>query len=154
LRSRKDFFIGLGLGIIFVSIIWLASLQAKPEDNAVITRAKELGMVFPKDLGVPEAPFVDPAAHAGAEENFSLDTPEIPRTPLEEKIQHYTVRSGTSAKAVAVDLENLGVIEDADLFIDDLTKMQLTARIKARDYKFDITYGPLDIYTVIRELTR
>ena len=130
MRSRKDFFIGLGLGIIFVSIIWLASLQAKPEDNAVITRAKELGMVFPKDLGVPEAPFVDPAAHAGAEENFSLDTPEIPRTPLEEKIQHYTVRSGTSAKAVAVDLENLGVIEDADLLSTSLQKCSLQQESK------------------------
>lgn len=154
MRSLKDFFLGLGLGLIFVSIIWIVTLQGAVEDNKVITRAKELGMVFPKDLGTPEA--VIPATTPMADQVESVNSEAPPETEqvVKERIQNFTVMTGSNARSIANELENLGIIEDADILVDELTKMQLTARIKARSYRFDVTYGPLDVYTVIKELTR
>lgn len=154
MRSHKDFFLGLGLGLIFVALLWIVSLQAGISDNVVITKAKELGMVFPKDIGLPKVSDLD--INEVIEDSLEVDQPvEIPVVkPIEEKHQRFTIAPGSSARVIANDLANLGVIEDADIFVNELTKMQLTGKIKARSYNFNVTSGPLDIYFVIREITK
>lgn len=154
MRSQKDFFLGLGLGLIFAAFVWIVTSLGPVDDAKIITKAKELGMVFPKDLGEPQPVVANTDANNVpneeiANKNISSLTPEEPL-----KLLNFTIKPGTSAKAVANDLKKAGIIADSNLFIDEITKMQLTDKIKAKSYNFDLTNGPLDIYLVIREITK
>jgi len=160
MKSYKDFLLGLGLGLIFAALFWIVSLHSPVSDNDVIQRAQELGMVFPKDLGAPQTVLATTELANEVEdevvnENTTSSKEEIivVKSP-EEKIVNYTVNRGSSAKQVADELYALGVISDADQLVEELKKMQLTAKVKARKLKFDVANGPVELYAVIRELTK
>lgn len=154
MRSQKDFFLGLGLGLIFAASVWMVASLGPVDDAKIITKAKELGMIFPKDLGEPQPIVASTDINYEPDEEISnKDNSGItPTKPV--KLLSFTIKPGTSAKAVANDLGKAGIIDDADHFVDELTKMQLTDKIKAKSYSFDLTHGPLDIYLVIREITK
>lgn len=160
MKSYKDFLLGLGLGLIFAALFWIVSLHSPVSDNDVIQRAQELGMVFPKDLGAPQTvlattELANEVENEVVNENTTSSKEEIivVKSP-EEKIVNYTVNRGSSAKQVADELYALGVISDADQLVEELKKMQLTAKVKARKLKFDVANGPVELYAVIRELTK
>ncbi len=153
MRSQKDFFLGLGLGLIFAAMVWIVFSLGPVDDAKIITKAKELGMIFPKDLGEPQSVL------ASIDEGTSLPQEEVTKTEdnipnKTPKLVNYTIKPGSSAKIVATELKEAGIIADANLFVEELTKMQLTAKIKAKNYRFDLTYGPVDMYLVIKEITK
>lgn len=168
MKSQKDFFMGLGIGLVFASLVWIASSFTPLSDAEVITKAKELGMVFPRDIGIPQTVVVTTeGANSIAPSNTSPSPVNGKQNQLDEEIEeaaevkkpvekivNYTIRPGSSARTVANELEDMGVIADADLLVKELGRMQLAGKVKAKGYKFDITYGPLDIYQVIKDITR
>jgi hypothetical protein len=161
LKSYKDFLLGLGLGLIFTALFWIVSLHSPVNDTDVIQRAQELGMVFPKDLGAPQTVLATTESTKEAEDEIAKENTLVSKEEEtvvvkspEEKIVSYTVSRGSSAKQVADELYALGVISDANQLVEELKKMQLTAKVKARKLKFDIANGPVELYTVIRELTK
>lgn len=151
----KYFLRGLGVGIIFASIICLTTYQENSSnemtDAEIIERAKELGMVeeesavgaLMKEKETLESTTESQSTQADASEETTTaevteetaeqntsegDTPENQQAQIE--VVEITVAGGSTSYTVCQKLQELGMIENADNFDDYLIENGYASRIR------------------------
>lgn len=129
--NLKYFLRGIGVGMIITAILLGVSYQSKMSDEAIILKAKKLGMVF-EDL--PETPAtpgptdsVDatvipeitaiPEMTGNPEKTVAPDSKKNKKnvkskTTSKPKMTEFSIKSGDTSVDVSKRLERLGIVED------------------------------------------
>ncbi len=165
----KYFLRGLGVGIVFASIIFFVAYRqmgtTKMTDQQVMERAKELGMVEPdtsikdllesntdienhmdKNVSDTEASSEE-ATVSTAEATTEAVTTE--NMTVAESVS-VTVEKGTNSYAVAQQLQELGMVADAAEFDDYLIENGYASRIRVGTHA--LTKG-MDFHTIAEAIS-
>ncbi|MDR7856442.1 hypothetical protein [Tissierella sp.] len=131
--------LGMGIGIIITSTLYSLYPQIsyiELEDEIIIERARELGMVNLKEsiktenfeAAIDKEETLD---QTGSEANLEEET------ELEEKTEEIeiTIESGLTLTNVATKLYDAGLIEDKDDFISFVKNKKLQGKIISAKYK-------------------
>lgn len=148
----KYFLRGIGIGVLFSAIIFLVAYQTipqkKPTDAEIIKMAKELGMVEKNDtLGkliennseeadteeviTEQATKVEqdvPTEQETTEKSTEKSTADISET-TEVTTYEITVAAGSSSYPVCQQLEQLGLIDNAQVYDDYLIEHGYASKI-------------------------
>ena len=170
----KSILLGIGIGTILtaiISMIFMAGFNpnnVRLTDQEIIDRAKSLGMLEAKSVlavsGTTDTKLESDVADNTTEtkndgitkKDSSLSEDKTnqdnatppPKTP--EPVIIITVVKGDTSEAVAEKLINAKIIADKKVFLDELTKMNLTMEINIGQYK--VKKG-MDIKQIIKLLT-
>ncbi len=144
----KYFLRGIGIGILFSAIIFLAAYQTipqkKPTDAEIIKMAKELGMVEKNDtLGKliennseeadTEEVITEQATKVEQDVPTEQETTEKSTTDISETTEvttyEITVAAGSSSYPVCQQLEQLGLIDNAQAYDDYLIEHGYASKI-------------------------
>lgn len=171
----KWFLRGLGIGIVVTALLLCITYRSSDKNNNVIKQAKELGMVFPKN----ETESVEKSANdlimetsepasgpAVSGEVTKEETPEEKKAKkkLEDSKKDITnasayqsgqktfvVKSGLLSSSVAREMEEAGIIEDADKFDEYLEKNGYGKLVRSGKYKIPEN---ADFETIAKIITR
>ena len=144
----KYFLRGIGIGVLFSAIIFLVAYQTipqkKPTDAEIIKMAKELGMVEENDtLGKliennseeTSTEEVTTEQTTKAEQDVTTEqestkqsTADVPET-TEVTTYEITVAAGSSSYPVCQQLEQLGLIDNAQAYDDYLIEHGYASKI-------------------------
>ncbi len=144
----KYFLRGIGIGVLFSAIIFLVAYQTipqkKPTDAEIIKMAKELGMVEENDtLGKliennseeTSTEKVTTEQTTKAEQDVTTEqestkqsTADVPET-TEVTTYEITVAAGSSSYPVCQQLEQLGLIDNAQAYDDYLIEHGYASKI-------------------------
>lgn len=144
----KYFLRGIGIGVLFSAIVFLVAYQTipqkKPTDAEIIKMAKELGMVEENDtLGKliennseeTNTEKVTTEQTTKAEQNVTTEqeatkqsTADVPET-TEVTTYEITVAAGSSSYPVCQQLEQLGLIDNAQAYDDYLIEHGYASKI-------------------------
>jgi len=128
----KYFIRGLGVGIIITAILLGISYKSKLSDEAIITKAKKLGMVFDDNSGQEDAdiketpepvateqPAVNTPEAAEQDQADVTSEPQITDNPIEEKGQEADNNSG---------IENIDNSKSEELKSEDQTSSDMAQK--------------------------
>lgn len=144
----KYFLRGIGIGVLFSAIIFLVAYQTipqkKPTDAEIIKMAKELGMVEENDtLGkliennseetstekvTTEQTTKTEQDVTTEQESTKQSTADVPKT-TEVTTYEITVAAGSSSYPVCQQLEQLGLIDNAQAYDDYLIEHGYASKI-------------------------
>lgn len=160
--KAKWFIRGMGVGIVLTALILCITYRSNQNDGSVIKEAKKLGMVFPKietgDVSRPEKEQAEQLAEEAAQEKMkpvsgaavSQKTKEEQeaKDKLDESSKDiskgskyqdgkktFVVRSGLLSSSVAREMEEAGIIDDADAFDDFIEKNGYGKQLRSGKYK-------------------
>lgn len=144
----KYFLRGIGIGVLFSAIIFLAAYQTipqkKPTDAEIIKMAKELGMVEKNDtLGKliennseeadTEEVITEQATKVEQDVPTEQETTEKSTADISETTEvttyEITVAAGSSSYPVCQQLEQLGLIDNAQAYDDYLIEHGYASKI-------------------------
>lgn len=177
----KYFLRGLGIGIIFGAIIMLAAYLTsgsyKLTDEEIISRAKNLGMVYESDIATSgdadnvkntteEVTAEAPATEAPTTENTTevttekvteattRATTESAKTTEDKKDAEYqtaeiTVVGGMGSQQVAQLLEDAGMIESASDFDSYLNRNGYSTRIEIGTFEINSNMTYEEMATIL-----
>lgn len=166
----KYFLRGVGVGIIFSSIVFLVAYQGaaadKMTEEEIIKEAEKLGMVTEEDpLGdllttqsdkkKTENENTTSEEEEGTSEEDSTDesqaeqTTEITTENETAKEVTITIKKGTTSYTVCQNLQKMGLIEDADEFDKYLIKNGYAKRIRVGEHTLKIGMEYQDIAEAI-----
>lgn len=172
----KWFLRGLGVGIVVTALLLCITYRSADKDNNVIKQAKELGMVFPE----AESESVEKSANdliQESQDNPATGSAVTGKTTKEETEEEkkakkkledskkdisdasayqsgkktFVVKSGLLSSSVAREMEEAGIIEDADKFDEYLEKNGYGKLVRSGKYK--IPEGA-DFETIAKIITR
>ena len=151
--NLKYFLRGIGVGMIITAILLGVSYQSKMSDEAIILKAKKLGMVF-EDL--PETPAtpgptdsVDttvipeitaiPEMTGNPEETAAPDSKKNKKnvkskTTSKPQETEFSIKSGDTSVDVSKRLERLGIVEDYHEFDRYLTDNGYARKLRVGTY--------------------
>ena len=151
--NLKYFLRGIGVGMIITAILLGVSYQSKMSDEAIILKAKKLGMVF-EDL--PETPAtpgptdsVDttvipeitaiPEMTGNPEETAAPDSKKNKKnvkskTTSKPQEAEFSIKSGDTSVDVSKRLERLGIVEDYHEFDRYLTDNGYARKLRVGTY--------------------
>ncbi len=115
-EGRASLILGLGLGLILAGLTLTVFPQDLPAAE-VETRARALGMVYPSEVKVPEAPPV------------AAPPPEVKQVVV-------VIPTRMPADIIGQVLEKGGVITSAKDFVDKAVEMKADMDLKAGVYHF------------------
>lgn len=170
----KWFLRGLGIGIVVTALLLCITYRSAGKNRSVIQEAKKLGMVFPKsetqsvektaedllktedDLAV-----VSPSAVEGkeksekekkAEEKLETGKKDIGKVSnYHGKNRTFIVREGLLSSSVSREMEEAGIIEDADELDRYLQKNGYERMVRSGKYKIP---ADADIEQIAKIITR
>lgn len=177
----KYFLRGLGIGIIFGAIIMLAAYLTsgsyKLTDEEIISRAKNLGMVYESDIATSgdadnvkntteevtteapttEAPTTENTTEVTTEkvtEATTRATTESAKTTEDKKDAEYqtaeiTVVGGMGSQQVAQLLEDAGMIESASDFDNYLNRNGYSTRIEIGTFEINSNMTYEEMATIL-----
>jgi hypothetical protein len=152
----KSVLIGIGMGAILTAILSMIYMAGpnpynnKLTDKEIMDKAKNLGMVEASSVLIRggqsdtklETDIIDNTEYTNTKnsvssENSSSSTPINPTAqPIQpEPERQLIVVKGDTSKMVADNLVKENLIPDKKEFIDELTKMGLTVKVKIGKYK-------------------
>lgn len=141
--KKKYFLRGLGVGILLTALILCIGYRQHNSEETVVQRAKELGMVFPKKTpdtlltasGSAARVSPSPSAESTQAVTSTAKPTEEPTARPTKKTHTFTVRDGLVSSSVARELQEAGIIKDADAFDEYLEKSGMGRKIRAGKYK-------------------
>lgn len=148
-KSKKIFFfLGLGLGIILVNIIYLIkpnNQEIELTEEQIIEKAEDLGMVFVKDnIKIENESSIDKKV----EENISEEEDENIEESSEEKVEgkkdiednkaEITIRveDGDGLSDITNKLINSGIIEDGEKFKEKVYGLKMEKKLRTGEFHF------------------
>ncbi len=173
----KWFLRGLGIGIVVTALLLCITYRNTEKNMSVIQKAKELGMVFPEveteavEQSVekrlekqPDSKEVSPAAVEGTEKVEESEKKKEAKDKLEKskddiqnasnyhgKNRTFVVRSGLLSSSVSREMEEAGIIDDADEFDEYLQEKGYERMVRSGKYKIP---ADADIETIAKIITR
>lgn len=174
----KWFLRGLGVGIVVTALLLCITYRNTRPNNNVIQEAKELGMVFPEksvsepavsaeDLITPvpeQETLASGAAVTGAAVTAESEEDKKAREKLDKsgedigsasvyqgKTRTFVVRSGLLSSSVAREMEEAGIIKDADAFDEFIEKNGYGRLVRSGKYKIPKN---ADFETIAKIITR
>ncbi|MDY3774283.1 MAG: hypothetical protein SO023_04100 [Eubacterium sp.] len=169
----KWFLRGLGVGILVTAILLCTSYRKEKDSGDLINQAKKIGMVFPKEETSPVDQVVmqnstpEPAVSTESavtvqeeeteQEKQAKQKIENSKDKIESasayhnKKQSFVVREGLLSSSVAREMEEQGIIKDADEFDDYMEKNGYAKKV--RSGKYDIPEDA-DYKTIAKIITR
>lgn len=172
----KWFLRGLGVGIVLTALLLCITYRSMDKHNNVIRQAKELGMVFPQNETTDVEETADERIGQNQPENASESAVsahvEKQETAEEKKARQklesskddiknasayqknkntFVVRNGLLSSSVAREMEEAGIIKDADAFDEFLEKKGYGRQVRSGTYK--IPEGA-DFETIAKIITR
>lgn len=170
----KWFLRGLGVGIVLTALLLCVTYRASQKNNNVIRQAKELGMVFPETK--EEEKTADELANevkqddvsGGAVSGTVVDVKTEEEKKKEDRIndskddiqnasryhkdkKSFVVRSGLLSSSVSREMEEAGIIENADEFDEYLEKKGYARQVRSGTYKIPVG---ADFETIAKIITR
>lgn len=166
----KWFLRGLGVGMIVTAILLCTNYRKESDHSELIKEAKKIGMVFPKEETSPAEqilPEITPAAVSESAvsttqkenakkkaekekvENSSKDITSV--SAYHKNKQSFVVREGFLSSSVARELEEQGLVKDADEFDTYLEKNGYAKYV--RSGKYDIPKDA-DYKTIAKIITK
>lgn len=173
--KKRWFLRGMGVGIVLTALILCVTYRSIQKDSNVIKQARELGMVFPEaetdDISVASeqtaedpvqeksaAPVSVPAvqeeskADKAAREKLDQSEDDISNASRYQNGKTtFVVRSGLLSSSVAREMQEAGIIDDADAFDDYIEKSGYGKMLRSGKYK--IPKGA-DYETIAKIITR
>ena len=169
----KYYLRGLGIGIIVTTIIMMIAFAIhKPEmsDGDVIAKAKQLGMVMPEDDGKSENigdTQIKETTDTSDDTETSDDTDTLDNTEIldntertqelqvaqtEENSELYTliVEKGDVCRVICEDLQENGLIDDAEAFRKFLLNKGLASSISVGSYSVPFGSDYETIYQILK----
>ncbi len=160
--KAKWFIRGMGVGIVLTALILCITYRSNQNDGSVIKEAKQLGMVFPQnetgDISRPQKEQAEQLAKEPAKEqpkpvsgaSVSKETKE--KQEAKDKLDKsgkditkgskyqdgkktFVVRSGLLSSSVAREMEEAGIIDDADAFDEYIEKNGYGKQLRSGKYK-------------------
>ncbi len=173
----KWFLRGLGIGVVVTALLLCITYRNTEKDMSVIHRAKELGMIFPEnETGTVETTAEDlvgdktkekgvsPAAIEGKEKTVETETKKKAKAKIKAskdniknasayhgKNQTFIVRNGLLSSSVSREMEEAGIIKDADELDNYLQKKGYERMVRSGKYKIP---AGADIETIAKIITR
>lgn len=173
----KYFLRGLGVGIIFASVVFFTAYQTgtrgKMTDAEIVKQAKELGMVEKEDplkdlLPTQVDTATDKETSQEDNENSILGdtTGELEKdsssvserekatevtTESKEDMVTIKIDGGASSYSICQKLQNAGLIEDANEFDEYLVKNGYASRLRVGEYTLEKGMSFQDIASIISE---
>ncbi len=169
----KWFLRGLGIGIIVTALLLCITYRDMEKNMSVIQEAKKLGMVFPEnetesiehsaeDLVKKKSDTkeVSPSAVEGeetatkkkAKEKIEASKNDIKNaSAYHTKDQTFVVRNGLLSSSVSREMEEAGIIEDADKLDKYLQDHGYERMVRSGKYKIPAN---ADIETIAKIITR
>lgn len=168
--KSKWFLRGLGVGMIVTAILLCTNYRKENDHSDLIKEAKKIGMVFPKEetssveqilSEITPAPVTESAvsttqkedskkkAEKQKVENSSKDITSA--SAYHKNKQTFVVREGLLSSSVARDLEEQGLVKDADEFDAYLEKNDYAKYV--RSGKYDIPKDA-DYKTIAKIITK
>lgn len=162
--DKKSFLRGFGVGVLFVTVILGISFLIRTSDSAIISSAKKLGMTFAEsDNKTVYNTAGNASGSAVLNNNSANDKQAASSTPvpsanvskkknknkefdteknkmekgMEDEKKKLTINSGDWAKKVADRLQNEGIIDDSDKFVDYMKENDYAGKIRAGEYEFE-----------------
>nr|MBP3598269.1 hypothetical protein [Eubacterium sp.] len=175
--KQKWFLRGLGVGMILTALVLCITYRNIEENTSVIQKAKELGMVFPKNetSAVEQtaedvlkkdtiAKEVSEAAVVGKEQVVESEKDKKAKEKVEKskeniekasayhgKNRTFVVRNGLLSSSVSREMEEAGFIEDADELDKYLRDNGYERMVRSGKYKIP---ADADIETIAKIITR
>lgn len=170
----KWFLRGLGVGIVLTALLLCVTYRASQKNNNVIRQAKELGMVFP-ETGEEEKTAEELAnevknddVSGGAVSGTVVDVKTEEEKKTEDRIndskddiqnasryhknkKSFVVRSGLLSSSVSREMEEAGIIENADDFDKYLEEKGYARQVRSGTYKIPVG---ADFETIAKIITR
>lgn len=147
----KYFLRGLGVGIIFSSVVFWVAYQDVAADKMakeeIIKEAEKLGMVMEDDpLGEllttqndKKETENDSSQEDSTDKNQVEQTTEMAAESKTEKEVTITIKKGTTSYTVCQNLQKMGLVEDADALDKYLIKNGYAQRIRVGEHT--LKYG-------------
>lgn len=148
----KWFLRGLGVGMIVTAILLCTNYRKESDHSELIKEAKKIGMVFPKEETSSVEQMVPETTPAAVTESAISTQKETEKEKAEkEKLegslkditsasayhknkQSFVVKEGLLSSSVAKDLEEQGLVKDADEFDAYLEKNGYAKLIRSGKY--------------------
>lgn len=172
----KWFLRGLGVGIVLTALLLCVTYRVSQKNNNIIRQAKELGMVFPETETNETEKTADELANEVKNDNVSggavSGTTVDAKTREEEKAEakiddskddiqnasryhknkkSFVVRSGLLSSSVSREMEEAGIIDDADGFDKYLEEKGYARQVRSGTYKIPVG---ADFETIAKIITR
>ena len=173
--KSKWFLRGLGVGIVVTALLLCVTYRSSSENTNVIKQARELGMVFPKEETTDTKAEAEKMAQevkdnpvsksaVGADTKVPDEKDKKAKKKLEDSKKDlknasafqkgkttFVVRSGLYSSSVSREMEEAGIIDDADEFNAYLINKGYGKRVRSGTYK--IPEGA-DFDTIAKIITR
>lgn len=156
--KAKWFIRGMGVGIVLTALILCITYRSNQNDGSVIKEAKQLGMVFPQnetgDISRPQKEQAEqlakeqPKPVSGASVSKETKEKQEAKDKLDKSGKDITkgskyqdgkktfvVRSGLLSSSVAREMEEAGIIDDADAFDEYIEKNGYGKQLQSGKYK-------------------
>jgi hypothetical protein len=160
LYNKSDILIAVIIIVVAAIIIWtrvdaIMGPDKTDGEPSNVSSGEELPPpdTGPTDGAITEEPPVGDEA-AGAEqppaEGDGTEAPPEDEGSLDEEPVEFTVEVGSAASRVADDLESMGLVESADVFLAELTAQNAETKLKAGT--FEIAPGT-SVADIVKKLT-
>lgn len=154
--DNKSILLGIGMGVIIISIlsiIYSAGMKQTMTKQEIVSKAKEYGMteneefvktdktkvVQKKQIETPKPVVVSPTS-----------TDIIKQTPVPEiQEMNVSINSGDSSEIVAQKLLDSRLIDNKEIFLNEIKNLGLAASIEVGDFKIKKGTGILEIIKTV-----